>query len=197
MPKNFDDVVVPERRKTIRNIPIPQRERAYAPEEGRRKNDRADKADAVKRSASELEADYSAPPTRLNIPHGRRGRKRNLWIALGVAVLILVFAVLSMFNGATLAYTPRSAKLSFEEETYKAKKTGETDLIYSVVKLSGEKGVEVSVSGEEQVERKASGVIVVYNDASAEPQKLIENTRFESPSRKIYRIKSAISIPGK
>ncbi|KKW15713.1 MAG: hypothetical protein UY54_C0005G0012 [Parcubacteria group bacterium GW2011_GWA2_50_10b] len=118
-------------------------------------------------------------------------------MAAGAGALILIFAVLSMFNGATFAYVPKSAALIFNNETYTAHKSGTEGLFYSVVKLSREKGAATPAGGETDVERKASGVIVVYNDASAEPQRLIENTRFESSAGKIYRIRNVITIPGK
>jgi len=86
--------------------------------------------------------------------------------------------------------------LAYSNEIFSAQKTGEGELLYSVVKLSGDKGKSVAASGEQDVSRKASGTIVVYNDTTIE-QKLIENTRFESAAGKVYRIKSAISIPAK
>ncbi len=176
MPKKIEDVILPERRKSIRNIPIP---------ESRRKMDKLIRPENPKK------------PVPLNIPRHHRSSKKKIWISAGVATTVLVVAILSMFSGATLSYTPKSALLSFSNEVYGAVKAGNTGLFYSVVKLSRDKGQSVPASGESQVSRKASGVIVVYNNASTEPQKLVENTRFESADGKIYRIQKAISIPGK
>ncbi|MSR87770.1 MAG: hypothetical protein EXS69_01210 [Candidatus Zambryskibacteria bacterium] len=196
MPKNIDDVISPERKRSIRNIPIP---------EGRRKTGKVVSLDTVKRPArmsiesKESREEYSSvvPLHKIETYRRRRSARRNIWLAGGVAALILFFAILSFFDGGTLAYIPKSAALTFDNDVYSAAKTGEEKLLYSVVKLSGEKGVTVPVNGEEQVSRKASGTIVIYNDVSSESQRLIENTRFESPSGKIYRIASAITIPGK
>src|SRR3989344_3071580 len=199
MPKNIEDIIPPERRRSIRNIPIP---------EGRRKLDRA--LDDMKKPARTsgrttdieprepaVQESTSLPPRRPTIPRHNRSARKRIWLSAGVALIILGFVVLSVFNGATLAYVPKSALLNFENEVYTARKTGEGNLFYSVVKLSREKGMTVPAGGEQQVSRKASGTIVVYNNASTEPQRLIENTRFESPSGKIYRIQTAITIPGK
>lgn len=187
MPKNIEDIIVPERKRSIRNIPIP---------EGRRKNDR--------NTAPFAPNEYypsAIPRENIDIPREPKrfsgNSRKSVWIAAGVALLMLIFAVLSVFNGATLAYTPKSAALSFENEIYTAKKSGEGELLYSVVKLSGDKGLEVPASGEETVNRKASGTIVVYNDATTLPQRLVENTRFETPDGLVYRVPNAIVIPGK
>lgn len=192
MPKKIvDDVIVPEKKRSIRNIPIPAE---------RRKAARS--ADNLTRSESPRAADFkeeysSIPPHKRELPRRyRANRKRNLTL-VGLGLGLCAFALLSIFDNATLAYMPKTAQLTFENEIYSAAKTGEGELLYSVVKLSGDKGKAVPVSGDQEVSRKASGVIVVYNNASAEPQRLIENTRFESPSGKIYRIQNAISIPGK
>ena len=191
MPKNIEDIIVPERRKSIRDIPIP---------EGRKKNDRYATPPIMK--------EYSLPRTQrdnLNtIQEDRKfstttiGRKRKgTWLAIGATLLILVFTVLAIFDGATLAYVPKSAAISFDNDVYTAAKSGEGELLYSVVKLSGDKGLEVPASGTTEVSRKASGTIIVYNNASSEPQRLVETTRFETPDGLVYRIPDAIVIPGR
>jgi hypothetical protein len=195
MPKKIvDDVIVPEKRRSIRNIPIPAERRRTARS-----------AESLTRTTpprvADLNEEYSSippeiPPKR-ELPRRYRSNRKRMWLIAGATLAVIVFALLSFFDNATLAYTPKTAALTFENEIYSAAKTGEGELLYSVVKLSGDKGKAVSVSGEQDVSRKASGVIIVYNNASTQPQRLIENTRFESPSGKIYRIREAISIPGK
>ena len=199
MPKNLDDIIPPERTRSIRNIRIP---------ENRRRTEKTPAAaerptlDAIKRHAAEIspketvgsEESFTMP--RKMIPR-KRGSRKKLWLSAGVGTVILLFALLSFFDGATLSYTPKRAELSFANELYSAEKTGENNLVYSLVKLSAEKGQAVPARGEQEVSRKASGTIVIYNSASSEPQKLVENTRFESPSGKIYRIATTITIPGK
>lgn len=191
MPKNIEDMIVPDRRRSIRDIPIP---------EGRRK---ADKAAAPKKVSTtklveldEVLEEEALPPVRTQIPRRRRGSKKKILFAALAILLVITFGALSILDGATMAYTPKSATLAFEGDTYTAQKSGTGGLFYSVVKLSREKGMVAPAGSEEQVSRKASGVIVVYND-SAESQRLVENTRFESPSGKIYRIQSPITVPAR
>lgn len=189
MPKNIDDMVVPDRRKSIRNIPIPS---------GRGRGEKVSR----RKSSEEVRDDKETstplpPPRRLEMPTRIKSSRRRIWALIGGGALVVIFAVLSIFNGATLTYTPRSANMVFNDDEFTAKKSANSGLLYSIVKLSEEKSVTVPASGEKEVERKASGTIVVYNNASTQTQRLIENTRFEAPSGKIYRIRDAISVPGK
>jgi len=195
MPKKIEDMVVGDRRRSIRDIPIP---------EGRRKADAKKPAsfDAVRRTPPPAPADeedtISYPPTvRTPItPRRRKVSKKRVWTTALVALLVVAFVLLSVFNGATLSYTPKSAALAFEGESYTAQKAGTSGLFYSVVKLSREKGMVAPAGAEENVSRKASGTIIVYND-NAESQRLVENTRFESTAGKIYRIQNAITVPAR
>src|SRR3989304_648431 len=172
MPKHIEDIIVPERKRSIRDIPIP---------EGRRRAERYEMPPAAKENHSF---------------NGTGGGSRRKWIAIGIALLILMFTALSLFDGATLAYVPKSQAVSFDDDSYTARKAGEGNLLFSVIKLSGEKGLEAPASGEKGVERKASGTIIVYNTNTIE-QRLRATTRFETPDGKIYQAPDAITIPGK
>ena len=189
MPKNIDDVILPERRRSIRNIPIPASRNKIEGFDGVRKHTTA---------SNKIEFADMPPesPRRMQPPRRERGGRRKVWIASAAALLVVAFVILSMFDSATLAYVPKSLPLTFTSEIFSAAKTGEGELLYSVVKLSGDKGKGVAASGETDVSRKASGIIVVYNNTTSE-QTLIENTRFESTSGKIYRIQKGIAIPKK
>ena len=214
MARNIDDMIVPEKRRSIRDIPIP---------EGRKRVERYSTAPSdhapIHQNPPHTFEDITPPPQTPPTPISqarevfnkpfqpiapKKKRSKGLWIAAGVSVVIMIFAILSLFGGATLAYVPKSSPVSFgtastSTETFRAFKSGnaEENLLYSVVKFSKDKSLSVPVTGEAEVSRKASGTIVVYNNFSSEPQRLIENTRFESPDGLIYRIQDAITIPGR
>lgn len=63
--------------------------------------------------------------------------------------------------------------------------------IYPVNKVS-----PYPATGSEQVERKARGLITVYNEYSSESQPLVQNTRFSTPDGKIFRTDKKITVPG-
>ncbi|MFA4999727.1 MAG: hypothetical protein WC519_03350 [Parcubacteria group bacterium] len=51
-------------------------------------------------------------------------------------------------------------------------------------------------SGSDAVQRKASGTVTIWNAYSSEKQSLVKNTRFVTPEGKVYRITSAVTVPG-
>ena len=55
---------------------------------------------------------------------------------------------------------------------------------------------EFSSTGQGKDERKAKGIITIYNNYSTSPQILVATTRFETPDNKIFRLDSRIVIPG-
>ena len=195
MPKNIiEDIIVPERRKSIRDIPIP--------ENRKKRTTTTTTTRTIVDSVIPAESDFTTGDhngREDNSKHMkiRRRWSRNTWIAAGIAVIVIVFAILSIFNGGILAYTPKSQLINFNHDVYTASKEGDKALLYSVVKLSAENSIVAPASGEQNVSRKASGTIIVYNNTSTQTQTLIANTRFEAVNGKIYRIKDGIKIPGK
>jgi hypothetical protein len=190
MPKKIDDIIAPTGRKSIRSIPIPEARRINIVDS------------TPKGRGKQTETNFDEPI--MQRPRSSFGRtssggkysKKFLWIGASLGVIILAFAVFSLFSGATVTYTPATSALVFNKDTYTAYKTGDKVLLFSVIKLSGDKGVKTPASGEENVSIKAEGTIVVYNNTSKADQKLIKNTRFETPEGKVYRIPNEIVVPG-
>jgi len=202
MPKNIEDIIVPDR-KSIRDIPIPS---------GRKKINLVDAFTPKNSPPPESAPSSPLPPppppppppprsrfiTRDGLGDGsnRKYSKKSIWIGAGVAVVVLFITIFSLMVGATLNYTPKTAIINFNKDVYTAHKDAENQLLFSVIKLSGDKGVEVPASGEERVSRKAQGTIIVYNNSGTNSQRLIKTTRFETPDGKIYRVESDIIVPG-
>lgn len=128
------------------------------------------------------------------------GKKRHGWRRVfiwGVAVASLVFLVYISsfaFVKATVKIIPKQW-VAPVEISLEASKNGEK-LSYNLVTISSEAGREVKATGEEQVETKASGEIVIFNNHSSSSQTLIKNTRFQNSDGLIFRIKDAVTVPG-
>ena len=193
MPKSVEDIIVPERRRSIRDIPIPASRKRPV---GLDKSTESPLKEAQNVFINKPQSPVSPPPTPPMYPRSRGRSKFRLWGGILLALIIVVFGLLSFFDSSTLSYNPKSANLSLNNEVFSANKEGGGNLIFSVVKLSRDLGKEVSASGQEEVSRKASGTIVVYNNASTEPQRLIATTRFESSDGKVYRVANDFVIPG-
>jgi hypothetical protein len=104
---------------------------------------------------------------------------------------------MSLFTGATVTITPKTEATS-TTQTFTAKRDVQgSDLDYQIVKISKDLGKTVPANGEEKVERKASGQIVIYNNFNSSDQRLIKNTRFETPEGLVFRINESVVVPGK
>ncbi|MDB5254598.1 MAG: hypothetical protein JWL80_664 [Parcubacteria group bacterium] len=188
MPRNVEDIIPSGDRKSIRSIPIP---------EGRRKINLAEVLPPEQAAVIPRRRDTDTLP-RMTVPEYSSGpvrtsSRKGLWIGAVIALVALGLVVFSLFKGATLTYVPKSGTLAFDHDTYMAYKNGENKLLFSVIKLSEDSGLQAPASGGETVSIKSSGTAIVYNNEKT-PQRLVKNTRFETDG-KIYRVLTDITVP--
>ncbi len=143
------------------------------------------------------EEDFTEPV----LPHKKRFyMKRNwfFWTALAVVVVCAVGGILlsTLFAGATVTVTPHSASVQPPATILAQVNAPAGTLPYQVVSTSRTASTTVKASGTTQVSKSASGIITIYNTYSEAAQALVTNTRFEAPDGKIYKIHSAITVPG-
>lgn len=120
---------------------------------------------------------------------------KGIFAAVAAVSLFVIGA--TVLGGATVTITPKHEPVSIQSKAFQAEKTPMGyNLPYSVMQVDLTETIDVPATGQKTVTAKASGKIVVYNEASASPQRLIKNTRFQEPGGKIYRINQSISIPG-
>jgi len=123
-------------------------------------------------------------------------------IIFGGVILVLVggfiIGMMTVLASATINITPKNQELDTNISIIgTSNKTEEDSVRYEILKLSSSKTSSVPATGEEEVELKSSGKIVVYNNFSSEPQRLIVRTRFENPEGLVYRIPESIVVPGR
>jgi hypothetical protein len=131
------------------------------------------------------------------VPRERGGKR---WLKIVIALFVLlggVFAVSSFFDSATVLITPRTVLQSVKSDYAAEKASNAAALSYQVITIEETGTQTVKATGERKVERKATGNIVVYNNYSTSPQRLIKNTRFATPEGLIFRITDSITVPGK
>jgi hypothetical protein len=199
----FQDIVPPDK-KNIKKIPIPERSRDGV------SSSRAQQSIPVRRPAA-APTRVAPVPTRVAKeptpepqpkapPRPRKVRRSKTPIILTLLALIGigagVFFLIPKATGATITITPRGQDVSVNA-TFTASKDANAALPYQVASYEKDGKLAVPASGDELAQTKASGVIRVYNDYSAIPQKLVANTRFETPKGLIFRINQPVTIPGK
>ncbi|MFZ2522537.1 MAG: hypothetical protein WAX44_03450 [Minisyncoccia bacterium] len=212
MKKNIIQDVLPPKR-TIRNVELHGRSKDHNTELG---DEFASKVN-INRSNSKLKPEEETPikietsvPKEKNIGQPvvydydyETPNKRIRWglyFSVGFLVLALAFAISAFFRSAQVKITPQETTKSLSE-TFTAKKDVlPNNLSFQVVSISKETEKIVDQTdtvGEEKVERKAGGKIVIYNNYSAETQKLVATTRFQTPEGLIFRIKDPVVVPGR
>lgn len=133
------------------------------------------------------------------MPPFRRPSSKKNWIFGGIGALILGgILFLVFFQKAEITISLKKESIPVDVV---ATSTGDTaatgTLPYKVLAVQKESSTDVTATGAPvQVDKKASGTIVVYNNYSSAPQSLIATTRFETPDGLVYRIDTDITVPG-
>ncbi len=117
-----------------------------------------------------------------------------------VLILIGIFCYFTL-SKAEIEIWPESEVLTFETKLTIDKTAENVDLLNKVIPgkiFEEEKTIteEFSSSGVVLKEKKAEGIIRVYNAYSTSPQVLIARTRFVSADGKLFRTPTKITIPG-
>lgn len=125
-------------------------------------------------------------------------KKKTGRIIAGIGIVLIIAAGLmhTVFARATVTVTPKVEKVLLDNQFSAEKAPEDGALAFSVMKVEVDDSIEIPATGTKEVSSKASGKIIIYNDYSAKTQRLIKNTRFQSPTGKIYRITTSVDVPG-
>lgn len=126
------------------------------------------------------------------------GVRGILWALLFVLLLIFGFVVANYFSRATVDIEPIVREVSVNHDFSAVAPKGEMEnaLTFNFTPFVEEKTKEIPATIEKKIQMKASGKVVLYNYYSADSQRLIKNTRLESPDHKIYRVDASVVVPG-
>ncbi len=180
--------VIPRGKRTIRDIPLSKSARSGPSAPLRR--------EPVAPVAAPARKEPRSPSISIG-QNSRKGPQRNitLWVFVVLSVLALLYALMSFFARATVTVTPQTALVALDE-SFTAERGATAGVPFEVMTLSLAAEREIPATRKEEVSRKASGTITVYNAYSSAPQKLIINTRFEATDGRIYKIDKQIIVPG-
>lgn len=159
----------------------------------------------------EVESEVELPrKTRKSEPEPVRPTKShsrgNVWRFAKIGVSVAFLGALAW----VLLFTLPKAEiaLSLESATWKLETNVVADKSISSIDVSGSKIpgqiftqkssviTKMPATGSKFVEEKATGVITVYNAYSSQPQSIVANTRFLTPSGIVFRLVKALVIPG-
>lgn len=116
------------------------------------------------------------------------------FIAVLTAIISVLLISLNFFSSVLINIVPREKTLEIENSYKAGLGTGVVNLEKFVFR---EKASETQPTSQtKNIQKKASGKIIIYNGFSSEPQVFVANTRFESADGKIYRIDGKITVPG-
>ncbi len=203
MKKNLVQDVIPGK-KSIRNIEISSRPKKFLEKKPIIEEVTIEEEEVtitpVKKSGG-IKIKKSLPkedpePYSYEVEEPRRSSKVGLYIAVGIFLLALMFAISALFKSAKISITPKEETKELSD-TFTAKKDITTgSLGYQVVTTVKDLDKTVEATGEQNVEKKAQGKIVIYNNTSA-PQKLVATTRFQTTEGLVFRIVNPVTVPAK
>lgn len=123
----------------------------------------------------------------------RRWKKWVVFSGITIVGFGAIFASLS-FSSAEIRLTLKQLPWEYRGEINALVSNG--DISAQILKQSKNLQLSFPASGKRHVERKARGIMTVYNAYSSAPQKLVASTRFISPDGKIFRLDQAVTVPG-
>lgn len=172
----MSDIKVSDRR-SVRRIPLPEKRRRDEEADG---NDEPLLYENDRLESIEIE--------------DSRWSKVALWLAVSSCIAVLLIVLSWTFTGATVTVTPKRTTVTLSDDFSAERVGGSLSFTLAPFQKIGEE--TVPALAKKRVSDRASGTIVVYNNFSDRPQRLIKNTRFESPQGRIYRIDRSIVVPG-
>ena len=209
MKKNIVQDVIPPK-KSIRNITLSNRSSSSDTPPMLDIVSRNTKTTKIKKEPVEDDGFTSpivinnTPPIKVEPPsydyqydEPKKSSKKILYIAISILVVAGAFTVSAFFKSALIRVTPKQESKTLDESFTAKKDVSLGGLGFQVVTISKDVEKKVQAGGEEQVNRKAQGKIIIYNNYSSQSQKLVATTRFETPEGLIFRLPNAVTIPGK
>ncbi|MSR71196.1 MAG: hypothetical protein EXS50_00790 [Candidatus Taylorbacteria bacterium] len=127
-------------------------------------------------------------PRKLEPRKSKTGSRVGVWILALICLIFLVFSITLLFSSAEVLITLKRSSIILDNKY---------NLGYEVMTIEKKEGTDIAATGTREIKAKAHGTITVFNNFSSSSQVLTKNTRFENSQGKIYRINSALIVPGK
>lgn len=181
----MNDIMVTRNEVVRRPVIIPEARPSIIPE---RADDRIEKNPFFEKTRS--------TKTRKPLESKGSGIKGILWALVFVLLLAGGFVLANHFATATVVISPVTKDAVIDADFTALKEGSANDLVFQFMSLTSEKTKEAPVTVEKNIQNKASGKVMIFNSYSTASQRLITNTRLESPDHKIFHISQSVVVPG-
>lgn len=134
----------------------------------------------------------------IEIVDGKKNRSTSYMIAGVVFIFVVLAGVVAsaLMGGAEVVVKPRHTDKNIAA-TFQGSITPKQETItYELLTLEADGERQVEATGQEEVTSQAKGTLLIYNEFSTSPVRLVKNTRFESPDGLIYKIAESAVVPG-
>ncbi len=140
------------------------------------------------------------------VAYKKKGRwlsgRRLMFLSLSVIlVVVVVFVLVRVLPKAQITLVAIKKDWTYSQTVTVSK--GVAALDPTLAKIPGQlfterKNLQIfyPATGTKQIERRASGKILIYNTYSPEPQSLVSRTRFVTPDGKVFRLVDRVVVPG-
>ena len=123
----------------------------------------------------------------------------TIFVALAFVAAIAVGCIVLPTTEITVF--PKREKVNFDLLVIGSKSLSHIDeelnkIPLKEISIKKTKSGEFSATDEKELNKKATGIITIYNEYSSDAQPLVVRTRFESPDGRIFRIVEAVTVPG-
>lgn len=115
-----------------------------------------------------------------------------------ISVLGVGFMIANYFSGAKVSVVPFTQKAHLDSEFTAVDESHKEEgaLVFHFSSLIEDESKDVPATIEKNIQKKASGKVVIYNSYNGQSQRLIKNTRLEAENKKIFRIDGSVVVPG-
>ncbi|MBI2506663.1 MAG: baseplate J/gp47 family protein [Candidatus Colwellbacteria bacterium] len=192
------------RQRAVSDIVVVTSHRSFSPRSNDEKPSEIDKKE--EREVPEIQEDKEPEPAKLFDEERKKFTPRRLLLTAGTAALLagIVFLAVVVLPRAKIELTLEKKNLDFVGSVLAGADIKENNFSREEVKVRGVAFVEKKnitkaypASGKKQVERKAAGEVIIYNNYSTAPQVLVATTRLITSDGKLYRLNNTVTVPGK
>lgn len=134
---------------------------------------------------------------------GRPGARLWVWIGGTVGALFGMAILLStVFARMTVTIVPVEEAKALPPISIKvtpdapAINVARGTIPGEIIEFQESRELVAGATGRKTVSERARGTMVIFNAFSAEPQQLVQATRFQAPDGKMFRLEKAVTVPG-